>query len=69
MIQGVDTDGDLGPGWEGATDSEENPMDPRIRELMAAEGMDDKLEVGGRTCACGGGGVNELVRLCVCMYG
>ncbi|PNW82944.1 hypothetical protein CHLRE_06g300550v5 [Chlamydomonas reinhardtii] len=47
MIQGVDTDGDLGPGWEGATDSEENPMDPRIRELMAAEGMDDKLEDEG----------------------
>jgi hypothetical protein len=45
MLQGVDTDGDLGLGWDGATDSELNPMEPRLREQMAAEGMEDKIEV------------------------
>ncbi|KAG2495216.1 hypothetical protein HYH03_006822 [Edaphochlamys debaryana] len=44
MLQGVETDGELGLGWDGATDSDENPLEPRILELMAAEGADDKLE-------------------------
>ncbi|GLC49066.1 hypothetical protein PLESTB_000178800 [Pleodorina starrii] len=44
MMQGVDTDGDLGLGWDGATDSSENPMEPRTRELLVQESRDDKLE-------------------------
>ncbi len=56
MLQGVDTDGELGLGWDGATDSDENPTDARLLELMAAEGMDDKIEVRGRGCGCGCGG-------------
>lgn len=31
MLQGVDTDGDLGLGWDGATDSSETPMEPKVR--------------------------------------
>ncbi|GLI62117.1 hypothetical protein VaNZ11_004653 [Volvox africanus] len=44
MLQGVDTDGDLGLGWNDATDSSENPLDARTRELMIQESRDDKLE-------------------------
>lgn len=55
MLQGVETDGELGLGWDGATDSDENPTDARLLELMAAEGMDDKIEVRRR--GRGGAGV------------
>ncbi|GFR52136.1 hypothetical protein Agub_g14651, partial [Astrephomene gubernaculifera] len=44
MLQGVDTDGELGPGWGVAEESSEHPIDPRVRELLVAEGMDDKIE-------------------------
>ncbi|EFJ49752.1 hypothetical protein VOLCADRAFT_104196 [Volvox carteri f. nagariensis] len=44
MLQGVDTDGDLGLGWNDATDSSETPLEPRTRELMIQESRDDKLE-------------------------
>ncbi|KXZ49183.1 hypothetical protein GPECTOR_22g773 [Gonium pectorale] len=64
MMQGVDTDGDLGLGWDGATDSSENPMDPRTREQMLAEAADDRLEDQGfKDSVLGGAIINPFTGL------